>query len=172
MTERIVIIGAGGFGREVVDVIDAVNAHSETSSTGMPRFRVLGFLDDGRPDPATLAPYDLEHLGPVSQLAEMPSDVSFAIGIGAPQVRRQLAEAHPDRSCPVLVHPSATLGRAVTVGDGSVVCAGVRLTNNIAIGRHVHINLNVPSDMTLVSMTSSRCPRSSLSAGTYMSRAR
>ena len=41
-----------------------------------------------------------------------------------------------------LVHPSVTRGSRVTVGAGTVLCAGVRLTTNIAIGRHVHVNLN------------------------------
>lgn len=142
MTEQLVIIGAGGFGREVVDIVDAINS-SDACEPRVPRFEVLGFLDDGTPDPATLAPYGVGHLGPVSQLAEMPANVGIALGIGSPHVRRQLVESYPNRSCPVFVHPSATMGRAVTLGEGSIVCAGVRLTNNITIGRHVHLNLNV-----------------------------
>jgi sugar O-acyltransferase (sialic acid O-acetyltransferase NeuD family) len=41
-----------------------------------------------------------------------------------------------------LVHPSSTLGHDVRIGAGSVICAGVRATTNIDIGRHVHLNLN------------------------------
>lgn len=38
MTSPIVIVGCGGFGREVCDVIDAVNAVSNT-------WNLLGFVD-------------------------------------------------------------------------------------------------------------------------------
>lgn len=140
MTERLVIIGAGGFGREVLDVIEAINF--EYATTDMARFEVLGFLDDGSPEPSTLTPYGVPHLGPVAQLDAMDQDIGYVIGIGSPAVRRKLDEQHHDRKCPVLIHPTATYSRAVEFGPGTVVCAGVRLTNNITVGRHVHLNLN------------------------------
>ncbi len=40
------------------------------------------------------------------------------------------------------MHPSVTMGAEVTVGAGSVLCAGARITTNIVLGRHVHVNLN------------------------------
>lgn len=140
MTQRLVILGAGGFGREVLDVIEAINEGGAASEAQ--HFEVLGFLDDGHPESATLAPYDVKHLGSTAELGAMPRDVGFVVGIGNPTLRRRLVEEHADRSQPALVHPSVTMGRAVTVGSGSVVCAGVRLTTNITIGRHVHLNLN------------------------------
>ena len=39
-------------------------------------------------------------------------------------------------------HPAATVGSRVEIGAGSVLCAGARLTTNITLGRHVHVNLN------------------------------
>ena len=134
MTQQLVIIGAGGFGREVLDVIEAINLDHAT--TGVQPFEVLGFLDDGEPDPAPLAPYGVRHLGPVAQLDTIDAD------IGSPPVRRKIDEQYAARFCPVLIHPSVTYSRAVEFGPGSVVCAGVRLTNNIRLGRHVHANLN------------------------------
>lgn len=133
------MIGGGGFGREVLDVIDAINLDHAT--TGEAAYEVVAVLDDGEPDPATLAPYGVE-VQPVAALDAMPADVGYVIGIGSPEVRRKLDERFAGRPSPVLVHPSATMGRAVEVGDGSVICAGVRLTNNIRLGRHVHVNLN------------------------------
>ena len=37
--ERLVIVGCGGFGREVADVVDAINEIA-------PTFELLGFADD------------------------------------------------------------------------------------------------------------------------------
>jgi sugar O-acyltransferase (sialic acid O-acetyltransferase NeuD family) len=138
-TQRLVVIGGGGFGREVLDVIDAVNFDHAT--TGFVPFEVVAVLDDGDPDPATLAPYGVE-VRPVDALDGMASDIGYVIGIGSPEVRRKLDERFRGRPCPTLVHPTATMARAVEIGEGSVICAGVRLTNNIALGRHVHLNLN------------------------------
>lgn len=141
MTQRLVIIGAGGFGREVLDVIEAINFDYATADT-VP-YEVLGFLDDGDPDPATLEPYGIAHLGPIDKLDSMDADIEYIIGIGSPQVRRAIDERfREDRTCPTLIHPTVTFNRAVTFGPGTVVCAGVRLTNNIEVGRHVHLNLN------------------------------
>jgi len=41
-----------------------------------------------------------------------------------------------------LVHPQATIGGDVEIGDGVVIAAGARLTTHIAVGRHAQINLN------------------------------
>lgn len=141
MTQRLVIIGAGGFGRETLDVVLAINAARSPGEA--PAFEVLGFLADGPdPDPATLAPYGVAHLGPVDLLDSMDPDVGYVIGIGSPQARRKIDSRYSHRPCPALVHPSATYSVAVDFGPGSIVCAGVRLTNNITLGRHVHLNIN------------------------------
>lgn len=134
MTQNIVIVGAGGFGREVLDVVEAVNGDAE--SAGEPKlWRFLGFLDDDKPD--THGRGDI--IGPVKRLNEWHA--AYVIGIGDPSVRRQLDKT-TDRRAAVLVHPAATIGADVTLGPGTVVTAGVRVTNHIWIGRHVHLNLN------------------------------
>jgi sugar O-acyltransferase (sialic acid O-acetyltransferase NeuD family) len=140
MTQRISIIGAGGFGREVLDVVNAIN--DALPPAAAPAYEVIGFLDDGDPDLDRLGYPEVPHIGPVRELASLPLEVGYVIGIGSPQVRRQLDEQYDGRVCPILIHPSATMGRAVGLGPGSIVCAGVRLTNNIRTGRHVHLNLN------------------------------
>lgn len=140
MTQRLVIIGAGGFGREVLDVIEAIN--NRPTSGPEPDYEVLGFLDDGQPDRDLLAPYGVGHMGPVSRLAELPGDVGYVIGVGSPQLRHKLDDQGGGRNCPVLVHPSATVARRVDMGPGTVVCSHVSITNHIRLGRHVHVNLN------------------------------
>ncbi|MCW2846476.1 MAG: acetyltransferase [Marmoricola sp.] len=140
MTQRLVVIGAGGFGREVLDVIEAINSCAAT-----PEFEPIGVLDDGTPEAAVLGPYGVQHLGPVSLLGDLPHDVGYVIGIGSPGVRQALDQKGLDlgRVSPVLVHPSAAIGRhAVELGPGTIVCSHVSITNNIRLGRHVHVNLN------------------------------
>lgn len=140
MATRLVVIGGGGFGREVLDVVEAVNNYHGSSVLD-----VVGVLDDGAPDHALLKPYGVSHLGPVSILGELDEDVGYVIGIGKPAVRRMLDELGLQlrRSSPVLVHPTAVVGqRGVNLGPGTIICSHVSITNHISLGRHVHVNIN------------------------------
>ncbi len=141
MTEAIVVIGAGGFGREVIDVIDAINAASEE-----PSWRFLGVVDDAPTEDNLdrLAKRGVNYLGDSAVVLAWEQPVAFAVGIGNPAVRKAVVERYEAAGfwSATLVHPSATHGADVSLGTGSVICAGVRLTTNISLGRHVHVNLN------------------------------
>lgn len=141
------IVGVGGFGREVADVVDAVNAVA-------PTWNLVGFVDD---DPSDLDRERAETLGvPVvggidDLLALKPAWA--VIGIGSGSARRVIDGRLTAAGwrAPVLVHPSVTTGAAVTLKPGTILCAGVRLTTNISLGRHVHVNLGstIGHDSTL-----------------------
>jgi sugar O-acyltransferase (sialic acid O-acetyltransferase NeuD family) len=137
----LVIIGAGGFGREVLDIVDAINGRVDADGAS---YDFVGFLDDGQPDLDLLAARGVRHIGGVSKLDELATDVGCLIGIGDGRARRRIDEyaQSQGRTSPVLVHPSATAGFDVRLGPGTVVCSNVSLTNNIRVGRHVHLNLN------------------------------
>lgn len=133
---RLVIVGGGGCGREVLDVVDAINAVERS-------YDVLGVLDDGTPDANLLASFGVRHLGPTARLAELDADVAYVLGIGAPSARRRISHLAGDRSSPTLVHPSVVAGRRrVQLGRGTVVCAHTSIQSNVTIGDHVHINQN------------------------------
>lgn len=141
-TTPLVIIGAGGFGREVLDVLDAVKLHWGTVENG--DYEFVGFLDDGTPDLDLLSARGVDHLGSVAHLEDLPENVGYLIGIGDGAIRRQIDSYGQSlgRPSPTVVHPSATVGFDVRFGPGTVVCSHVSLTNNIRVGRHVHLNLN------------------------------
>lgn len=132
---RVVIVGAGGFGREVLDVIEAMAAD------GAP-LDPIGFVDDGDPDLDRVAARGMSVLGDLDVLREL--DAAAVIGVGDPATRSRIDERLMEWGIhsPVLVHPSATLGSLVEFGPGTVVTAGARLTTNISLGRHAHLNLN------------------------------
>ena len=141
MTQRLVVIGGGGFGREVLELIEDVNQAQAT-----PAFEVVGVLDDGAPDPALLRRLGTRHLGPTTALREMDPDIGYTIGIGSCAARRTIDEQCRSwgRATHTLVHPTAVIGRrSVEVGEGSIVCANTTITTNIRVGRHVHVNPNV-----------------------------
>jgi sugar O-acyltransferase (sialic acid O-acetyltransferase NeuD family) len=138
LTQKVAIIGAGGFGREVLDVIDAINADEPA------RYEMIGFLVD--PDFGTPGDEinDKPILGDLSVLEGRQDDVEVICAVGAPDKRLRFVEAAQAmglRFCS-LIHPSVIMTRWITVGTGSVLCAGSILTNQITIGAHVHLNLD------------------------------
>jgi sugar O-acyltransferase (sialic acid O-acetyltransferase NeuD family) len=136
MVSGLVIIGAGGFGREVLDVVEALEAAGH-------RLDFRGFLDDGEVDCERLARRGAVLLGDVASFP-MYGD-QFIIGIGSTFVRSQIAQRLEQLGAqPVtVIHPASTIGGDTEIGQGSVLTAGTRLTTNVRLGRHVHINLNV-----------------------------
>lgn len=135
--QNVVIIGAGGFGREVLDVFDAVNSIK-------PIFRVLGFIVD--PCFAKAGTYVNEKpvLGGFDWLGEHRSDVKAICGVGAPEQRFHLVERAQllDVDFCSVIHPNAILTPRVRIGHGVVITAGCIFTNNIQVGNHVQVNLD------------------------------
>lgn len=118
----------------MLDVVEAVNA-------AQPTWHFLGFLDDGDPPLETLRRRGTGVLGPVAALADL--NAAYLIGIGQPEARAQVeARASASgREVATLVHPLASIGSDSTVGPGVVMAAGARVTTNVRLGRHVHLNV-------------------------------
>lgn len=125
----LVIVGAGGFGREVAALVEAINDHAPTWS-------LLGFVDD---DPAlhgtSVLGYSVQ--GDVNWLADQ-RDLHFVVGIGDGPTRRTIAERLDTAplSPATLVHPSVSVHRTTTVRPGAILCTGGAPTVDVHIGRH------------------------------------
>lgn len=127
----IAIVGAGGHGRELADIVRAVQVSGGDVS-------LLGVVDDGSPDKRLLARAGLRFLGPLSVLEGRALDVY--VGVGDPCVRQQIASSM-STSPPPLTHPTATIGSDSYLGDGSVLAQGVIITTNVILGQHTHVNV-------------------------------
>ncbi len=131
----IVIIGAGGFGREVKTLIDAINKQHKT-------YNFLGFYDDVHPNGKLINNSPV--LGNVNELNALASQTAVVLGIGDPVAKsRIVATLHNDfLDFPTLIHPNALVSEDdVTLGQGTIVCAGTIITCNIKIGNFVTLNL-------------------------------
>ena len=136
MAQReIVIVGAGGFGRETVEAIRALN------SAGV-GWELLGYLDDDARQHGALID-GVPVLGGLEQLASMP-DVSVLVCTGHPgdyvsrmRIVGRLSLA-PERY-PAIIHPAATVSTTSQVGPGSVVLAQTVLTASVTVGSHVAV---------------------------------
>jgi sugar O-acyltransferase (sialic acid O-acetyltransferase NeuD family) len=140
----IVVVGAGGFGREVLDVIEAIN-----DAGGDLEF--LGFVDDGPVDEELLARRSAPILGPIDALGTMA--VSYVVAIGSASARQAVTQRLAGGACTpaILVHPVSTVGGDNRIGAGCILTAGSRVTTNITLGSHVqlHVNSTVGHDSIL-----------------------
>jgi sugar O-acyltransferase (sialic acid O-acetyltransferase NeuD family) len=134
---RIHLIGAGGFAREVLDVIEAL------SGQGQP-LTVAAIYADGGSDDVELAARGYQLAGSLGDVPVPGLDDRFVIGFGNPAGRERVdlqLRAAGWRALS-LVHPDASVGSGVILGDGTILCAGARVTTNVTFGRHVQVNLN------------------------------
>lgn len=138
MKKNIVVIGAGGFGREVMDVIVACNQHGRSAS------KPLGFIVDPEYGVPGALVNGLPILGGFDWLEKNANKVSVICGVGDSHRRFRLINRAKEINCTFssVIHPSAILTQWVRIGEGTVITAGTILTNQIQIGNHVHINLD------------------------------
>jgi sugar O-acyltransferase (sialic acid O-acetyltransferase NeuD family) len=133
MKKRLIIIGAGGLGREVFSYL-LLNPHAE--------WEVAGFLDDG-PDP--LAGYDLpaKVLGRSADYSPLVSDL-FIPGIGDPEIKLRLCRGLAERGAKfaTFFHPTALLGYRARVGVGGFIYPGAIIGPYATIGNFVSIGAN------------------------------
>ena len=131
----LLIVGAGGFGREAAEAVAAVNDDK-------PAYELLGFLDDN-PDAAGTEVDGIPVLGPISSVADHPG-ASVIVSTGHPGFyfsRRRIVErlGLPAERYATIIHPLASIGRSVEVGGGTVFLAGAVATAGVRIGAHVAV---------------------------------
>lgn len=141
MSVEAVLIGAGGFGREALDVVEAHNSCGRGE-----RIEVIGVADDNPSDAnrARLARRGYRVLGAVEELLTVGAPGAYLLGIGNPQVKPLIAARFETAGWRALsvTHPAATVGSVDAIGEGTIICGGVQLSTNTSLGRHVHLNPN------------------------------
>lgn len=133
--KRLLIIGAGGFGREILQW--AVDIQSQRDVD----WEVVGFLDA---DPEALASFDIEYpvLGNPESWQPTGND-RFICAIGDPVIRLRICRDLQKRGAEFvsLIHPSAIVGSRCQIGTGTILCPGVTVTVDVTIGDFVVLNV-------------------------------
>jgi sugar O-acyltransferase (sialic acid O-acetyltransferase NeuD family) len=134
--KQLVIVGAGGFGREVLEwARESVGFGNE--------YTVTGFLDD-KPD--VLEPFtgiDVPVLGNTVDYVPQPGQV-FVIAIGHPAIRKVLWKRFVEKGAEfaTIIHNSCIIGSRVQLGNGVILCPRVVLTCDIRIGDNTALNVS------------------------------
>lgn len=134
----LVVVGAGGHGREVVDAILATAAESDVVPS-------VGVVDDDPRSAERLQALAVRHLGPLAVLEGMAgAGCRYVLGVGSEDARAALDRRFSQLGLrpAVIVHPAASIGVGNDLGPGVVLFAGARVTTNVRLGRHTHVNVN------------------------------
>lgn len=131
------IIGAGGHGMVVLDILRAVG-----------RYRVIGFLDA---DPALTGTSvcGVQVLGAINMLPKLRSQARAAIvAIGDNRTRMEYARVVAEHGYELLnaIHPSAHISPNATIGKNVAICAGASVITGAVIGDSVIVNTNAIVD--------------------------
>ena len=129
-TKPIVIVGAGGMGRDTQWLIERINEMT-------PTYEILGYIDDGIKKDTVVDGYKI--LGGMKVLQDYNKDqeLSVAFAIGNARIRKKLAEKclkNPKLEYPNLIDPSVISSKRVHLGIGNIICTSVIMTTNIEIG--------------------------------------
>lgn len=129
----LLLIGAGGFARETVELVRAINREA-------PTWELAGLLDDD-PEMHGRELLGVPVIGPCSAAADHPEALVVACVASPddPPRRLRLVDrlALPPERYATLAHPSAKIPASATVGAGSVLHADTVLTADVRLGRHV-----------------------------------
>jgi sugar O-acyltransferase (sialic acid O-acetyltransferase NeuD family) len=137
MLKQLVIIGAGGHGREILNIIEACNL------AGTAEYQVAGFIvESGYGTPGTLI-NGKPILGDFNWLKDRAAEVSVIGAVGSPALRNRLVYQAQQLGFEfeTLIHPGALLTPYISLGKGVVIAAGAILSSQIKLGNHVHINI-------------------------------
>ena len=130
--QRILIVGAGGFGREVLQW--ALHAWPDEAH------KIAGFLSD---NPEALAGQNsrLSSIGSAADYEPTPGD-ALVLAIGIPGIRRRVAEMLLARGAEFLslVHPAAIVADSAAVGGGTILCPYSIVSDHCRLGRFVLMN--------------------------------
>ncbi|MFD0588429.1 acetyltransferase [Paenibacillus sp. GCM10027627] len=140
MSKSIVLFGAGGHAKAIIDTVEKEGRHS-----------IAGLLDGNKPPGQSV--YGYEVLGDDCWLLKHGGSIDGAIvAIGdnwtRAAVTEQLLRLYPSLPFSTAIHPSAQIARGARIGAGSVVMAGAVLGSDAEMGGHnvIYPLVNVDHD--------------------------
>ena len=140
--EEIVILGAGGFAREVQWWIERINQH-ELACTGKERWNLIGFIDIGEPIGTLIN--GMPVIGDDEYLINRKESLAVVCATASPRLRKKIIGRVMDNaklSFPNLIDPSAHFSKCINWGKGNIICANTIITVNISLADFCIVNLS------------------------------
>jgi sugar O-acyltransferase (sialic acid O-acetyltransferase NeuD family) len=137
--KRILIVGSSGHAKSVIDTIEKEG-----------KFTIVGLIDDFRDSGECLGYKILGSTEDLKGLVRTEAIYGLVIAIGD-NFSRQTVHEKIAALCPGLrfvstVHPSAVIGRDVSIGPGTVIMSGVSVNSGTVIGDFCILNTHSSLD--------------------------
>ena len=128
--KKIYIIGAGGFGRELLQWIKDINEKT-------PTWEIAGFLDDHL-DALDGVDCDYKVVGTIKDYQPKENE-EVALAVAAPETKRKIVELMKSKGAKfaVVIHPTAIITKFSKYGEGFVMFPNSKLSVNSEVGDFV-----------------------------------
>lgn len=127
----IIIVGAGGFAREVAWLIEEINLKNQ-------EWNLIGFFDENNNEAKTLNGYRVFNKNDLVN----QSQAYLVVAIGDSETRKKVVDRYSSFKFATLVHPDVSISATNKIGEGSIICKGNIITVNVDIGKHVIVNID------------------------------
>jgi len=135
--KNFIIVGAGGFGREIFHWINDWLSFDETRKND---YQIKGFLglDDNELDGFD---FPVGILGYEETYAFQKDDL-FVMGVGQTTLKRKIATRMTELKAEffTLIHPTAVVCPTVKIGRGSVICPYATVSCDVELGEFTMLN--------------------------------
>jgi sugar O-acyltransferase (sialic acid O-acetyltransferase NeuD family) len=133
--KSLVIIGAGGCGREVLQWAKDINEKEK-------RWDIKGFIDDDL-DALDGKKCSVSVLNTVDEYS-IEADDEFVCCIGNSKVRKMVVEKLKAKGAvfTTLIHPNAVIADSCTLGEGVIIYPYALISDNVVIGEGCIINMH------------------------------
>lgn len=129
---RIVIVGAGGFGREVASwCLDSYGYETQ-----------IAFIDDNKKGVISIGKHQFPIISNLNSYANTSKD-EILMGIAKPQTKRLIADHFKQRGIQFskFIHKSVICSPGAAIGNGTIICPNSILSDNVNLGQFVTLNL-------------------------------
>lgn len=128
--KQIAVVGAGGFGKEVVCVINKINELK-------PTWKFIGFFDDGLKIGSQVSHFG-KVIGNTKNLNLWNNDLSIVFAIGNPNIIKKILSSLNNKflDFPNLIHPEVFFADKVSLkmGKGNVIVRGCSFSVDVIVG--------------------------------------
>lgn len=128
----LIIVGAGGFGREALYLAKAINSHNH-------QWNIKGFIDDNT-NALDEKKCDYSIVGTIKDWKPSENEV-FAMGISSPQGKEKVATLLKERGAKFisLIHPRAIIYETAVIGEGCIIGGMSNIGDCAQLGTFVNV---------------------------------
>ena len=132
--KKIIIVGAGGMGRETAWLIEQINAVKN-------EWEILGFIVDGNEFKGKeINGYTI--LGDTNYLKTASEDIFVTVAIGDGKIREDIVKRIGNKKFATLIHPNVNIAKSSKIEEGCIICSGAVVSIDTKISKHCIVNFN------------------------------